>query len=185
MKQFKVEKPEFPDGQEPAYTEFEKRSLDRFHNWFLKTNSDYGSIQSTRPQTLGYAMHDSPVGLLIWITDKLLLWSDEYPWTSTELITWTLMHYWSGPTAPFIMYAENTPPAPYLRGSWADQYLQVPCGFSAFPKELGILPRSWAERVANVKFWREHPKGGHFAMWERPDELVGDLIEFYRYVWED
>jgi hypothetical protein len=70
-----------------------------------------------------------------------------------------------------------------IPGSWADKYLKMPCGFSAFPQELGILPRSWAEKVANVKFWREHPSGGHFAMHEKPNELVADLTEFYRTVW--
>lgn len=96
------------------------------------------------------------------------------------------MHYWPGPTTGFVIYAANSrPPAPYLRGSWADKYLAMPCGFSAFPKELGIMPRSWAETVANVRFWREHSAGGHFAMWEKPEELVGDLAEFFPNVWAD
>ena len=72
-----------------------------------------------------------------------------------------------------------------IPGSWADKYLAMPCGFSAFPNELGILPRSWAQQVANVKFWREHHSGGHFAMYERPDDLVADLIEFYGSVWRE
>ncbi|QKX54233.1 uncharacterized protein TRUGW13939_01318 [Talaromyces rugulosus] len=185
LNMFKTYKPAFPDGREPEYTEYEKHSLDRFHNWFLKTNLDYGAIQGARPQTLGYSMHDSPVGLLVWIWDKLRLWSDNYPWTPTELITWTLMHYWPGPTTGFVMYMENNPPAMMIQGSWADNYLEMPCGFSAFPNELGILPRSWAEKVANVKFWKEHPAGGHFAMHERPEELVADLVTFYRSVWVD
>lgn len=130
-------------------------------------------------------MHDSPVGLLVWIWDKLRLWSDNYPWTPTELITWTLMHYWPGPTPGYVIYMENNPPAMMIPGSWADKYLEMPCGFSAFPNELGILPRSWAQQVANVKFWREHHSGGHFAMYERPGDLVADLIEFYGSVWRE
>jgi hypothetical protein len=181
--QFKTFKPDFQPEEEPEYSEYEQHSLDRFHNWFLKENLDYGAIQAARPQTLGYAMHDSPVGLLVWIWDKLRLWSDNYPWTPTELITWTLMHYWPGPTPGYVIYTENNPPAMMIPGSWADTYLKMPCGFSAFPQELGILPRSWAEKVANVKFWREHPSGGHFAMHEKPNELVADLTEFYRTVW--
>jgi len=54
----RIYKPSF-FGQEPTYTDFEQRSFDRFYNWFLKTNNDYGAIQAARPQTLGYAMHDS------------------------------------------------------------------------------------------------------------------------------
>jgi pimeloyl-ACP methyl ester carboxylesterase len=183
--QFKTFKPDFRGRQEPEYSDFEKHSLDRFYNWFIKRNLDYGNIQAARPQTLGYAMHDSPVGLLVWIWDKLRLWSDNYPWSPTELITWTLMHYWPGPTPGYTIYMENNPPAMMIPGSWADKYLEMPCGFSAFPSELGILPRSWAEQVANVRFWREHPSGGHFAMHERPTELVADLIDFFGSVWDE
>lgn len=80
------------------------------------------------------------------------------------------------------MYTENHLPATMVEGTWAQEYLDVPCGFSAFPKELGIVPRSWAEKVAKVTFWREHDEGGHFAMYEKPEVLVGDMVEFYKSV---
>ena len=174
-------KPSFPDG-EPTYTPFEQHSLDRFQTWFMTTNGAYAYVQATKTQTLGYAMHDSPVGMLAWMMDKLSLWSDSYPWSPTELITWTLLHYFPGPTTGFMMYTENHLPATMVEGTWAQEYLDVPCGFSAFPKELGIVPRSWAEKVANVTFWREHDEGGHFAMYEKPEVLVGDMVEFYKSV---
>jgi len=176
-------KPSFPAG-EPTYTPFEQRSLDRYQNWFMKTNGAYAYIQATKPLTLGYALHDSPVGMLAWMMDKLYLWSDSYPFTPTELITWALLHYFPGPATGFMMYTENHLPATMVERSWAQEYLDVPCGFSAFPKELGIVPRSWAEKVANVKFWREHDEGGHFAMYEKPDELVADMVEFFKSVWQ-
>ena len=61
--------------------------------------------------------------------------------------------------------------------------MEVPTGVSAFPKEITVVPRGWAERVANVVAWWEHERGGHFAAWERPDELVGDIVPFFREFW--
>jgi hypothetical protein len=174
-------KPEFPTG-EPKYTEFERICLDRY-DWFQSSNSDYDRIQSSKPRTLGFAMHDSPVAMLAWMADKLFLWSDEYPWTPTEIITWTLLHYFPGPTTALQMYFENNPPATMVPGSFATKYLETPMGASAFPKELGIAPRSWAKTLGNVVFWREHSRGGHFAAYEKPEELSSDLIEFYHSVW--
>jgi microsomal epoxide hydrolase len=55
---------------------------------------------------------------------------------------------------------------------------------SAFPKETGLMPRAWAETKANITFWQEHDKGGHFAAYERPKEFAADLIKFYQSVWK-
>lgn len=129
-------------------------------------------------------MHDSPMGLLSYVADKLITWSDAYPWTPTELITWTLMNYFPGPTNGFLMYTENNPPANMVEGSWAAEYVTVPCGYSSLPKEIIMVPRAWAERVSNCVFYREHERGGHFAMYEVPEVLVGDCVEFFRGVWK-
>jgi hypothetical protein len=176
-------KPEFLLRKEPQYTEFEQLCLAR-NEWFTQTNNGYDILQSTKPRTLGFAMHDSPVGMLAWMADKLFLWSDDYPWTRDEIITWTLLHYFPGPTTGLYMYFENNPPELMVRDSFSFRYMETPMGFSAFPKELGIVPRSWAETLGNVVFWKNHEKGGHFAMYERPEEMVDDLTEFYRSVWE-
>ncbi len=71
-----------------------------------------------------------------------------------------------------------------VSGARAGEYLRVPTGVSAFAKEAEMVPRCWAERRANVVFWREHGRGGHFAAYEKPEELVGDLVEFFGAVWE-
>ncbi|KAK5234248.1 glycosylphosphatidylinositol anchor biosynthesis [Exophiala xenobiotica] len=180
MNMIMMPKPDF--DKEPEYTPFEKASLER-NAWFSQTQSAYLLLQGSKPRTLGFAMHDSPVGMLAWMADKVFVWSDAYPWTPTELITWTLLHYFPGPTTGFQMYKENDPAemAVALQGN---TYVKVPTGVSAFPKELGLMPRSWAERQANVVFWREHSSGGHFAAYERPEELAGDLIDFYKQVWK-
>lgn len=167
--------------EEPAYSEFEQARLKRHYEWFRKTNSGYGAAQGQKSATLGFAMHDSPVGMLAWMYDKLVVWTDKYPWTPKEIITWTLMHYFPGPTTSFMMYHENTYEG-LMAADWFNSYIKVPYGVSAFPKELAVMPRSWIDKVVNLKFYREHDAGGHFAMHEMPDELVTDMLEFYRLV---
>lgn len=171
----------FAEGQEPAYSEAEKARLERHYQWFRKTNQGYGAAQGQKSATLGFAMHDSPVGMLAWMYDKLVVWTDAYEWTPREVITWTLMHYFPGPTTSFMMYHENTYDT-LMAADWFNQYIKVPYGCSAFPKEIAMMPRSWVEKAANLKFFREHERGGHFAMHEKPDELVGDMVEFYNSV---
>jgi hypothetical protein len=171
----------FHNGEEPEYSSSEKARLERHYQWFRKTNSGYGQAQGQKSHALGMAMHDSPVGMLAWMYDKLVVWTDEYPWTPREIITWTLMHYFPGPTTSFMMYHENTYES-LMSSTFFNQKITVPYGVSAFPKELAVMPRSWVEKVTNLKFYREHERGGHFAMHEKPDELVGDMIEFYRSV---
>ena len=64
---------------------------------------------------------------------------------------------------------------------FANHYVRVPSGVSAFPKELLVVPRCWAETAMNVVWWKDHPEGGgHFAAYEKPEALTKDLIEFYR-----
>ena len=162
------------------YTSFEQRCLDRI-SWFMDTNADYNKIQWTKPRTLGFGFHDSPVAMLAWMADKLFIWSDSYPWTPTELITWTLLHYFNSPTTAMHMYKEISPPVEYE--DFEKRKVTIPCGASAFPKELGIVPRCWAEAAMNVQFWQEHERGGHFAAYEKPSELSGDMIQFFKSVW--
>ncbi|KAL8876626.1 MAG: hypothetical protein Q9192_008831, partial [Flavoplaca navasiana] len=168
-------KPEF--DKEPHYTDFEKRSIAR-HNHFSNYEFAYYRIQGEKPRTLGFALHDSPVGMLAWMMDKLFTWSDNYPWTPTELITWTLLHYFPGPTTPLHMYREND-----ASQRQEIPYESTPTGVSAFAGELEMVPRSWAEGTANIVFWQEHKKGGHFAAWENPEALAGDMVKFFRSVW--
>ncbi|KAI4275364.1 MAG: hypothetical protein L6R38_005885 [Xanthoria sp. 2 TBL-2021] len=169
-------KPKF--DKEPDYTDFEKRSIEQ-QNHFATAEFAYYTVQAEKPRTLGLAMHDSPVGMLAWMMDKLFTWSDNYPWTASELITWTLLHYFPGPTTPFHMYREND-----ASMKQETPYESTPTGVSAFAGEMEMVPRSWAEKTANIVFWQEHENGGHFAAWENPDALAGDMIKFFRTVWK-
>lgn len=173
-------KPDFET--EPEYTDFERRSLQQ-HEDFNTNGFAYYLVQNTKPRTFGFAMHDSPVGMLAWMADKLFTWSDAYHWSADELITWTLLHYFPGPTGGFQIYRENSA-TEMISGAEADIFLQTPTGVSAFAKEAEMVPRSWAERKANIAYWQEHDSGGHFAAYEKPDEFVDDLVKFFPSVWK-
>lgn len=155
--------------------------------WFFDSQSGYGQIQKTKPRTLGFAMHDSPVGMLAWMADKLLLWSDEYPWTKDEIITWTLMHYLPGPSTAFQMYRENLPvfESGEIPPSVESPYVNVPTGVSAFAKEVFMVPRGWAEKSFNLVEWREQPKGGHFPAYEQPHALAESIVSLAKAQWMD
>ncbi|KAJ6472488.1 Alpha/Beta hydrolase protein [Mycena sanguinolenta] len=145
-----------------------------------RTGMGYFREQSTKPQTLGYGLADSPVGLLAWIYEKLVAWTDKYPWDDDEVLTWISLYWFSraGPAASLRIYYEvvaedGVVPTPY--GS----HPTIPLGFSHFPGELVNLPRGWARRTGNVVFEQEHTMGGHFAAHEVPELLVGDLRKMF------
>lgn len=89
------------------YSDFEKKGLER-QKWFMEEGSGYHLLQRTKPQTIGYALSDSPVALLAWMYEKLHDWTDEYPWTDDELLTWISIYWFStaGPAATCRIYYE-------------------------------------------------------------------------------
>lgn len=159
-------------------TEDEKQGLQRTE-WFLKKGHGYNLEQSTRPHTLGVALADSPVALLAWIYEKLHDWTDSYPWTDDEVLTWISIYAFStaGADASVRIYYESatqTPRNPLLRD--ANKYFApVPLGMSMFPFDLLLPPTSWANTLGPVVFIKRHVDGGHFAAYERPERLVEDL----------
>ncbi|TFK52704.1 alpha/beta-hydrolase [Heliocybe sulcata] len=159
------------------YTDAERRSLDR-NKWFEQTQSGYFVEQSTQPQTLGYSLADSPVGLLAWMYEKLVHWTDKYEWDDDEVLTWVSIYWFSraGPAASLRIYYE------FMHASDSHDSTRVgsiPLGVSHFPAEIVSPPRSWIRTVGNVVFQSEHTAGGHFAAFERPRELVDDLRKMY------
>ncbi|KAL0958924.1 hypothetical protein HGRIS_014240 [Hohenbuehelia grisea] len=157
------------------YTAGEKTSIQR-RQWFRQIGSGYFAEQSTQPQTLGYSLADSPAGLLAWIYEKLVNWTDEYPWTDDEVLTWISIYWFSraGPAASVRIYFEIT-----QAGESTTASPKVPIGLSYFPREIGGVPRQWNRNGANVVFEGEHERGGHFAAFERPEDLVGDLHKMF------
>ncbi len=143
----------------------------------------YQSIQGTKPQTLGYGLNDSPVGLCAWIVEKFRTWSDcngnpENAYTKDQLLS-NVMIYWITQTinSSTRLYYEQRH-HPWLLAK--DEKITVPTGFAAFPKELARPPREWAERAYNVQRWTPMTSGGHFAAMEKPQLLVDDVRAFFR-----
>jgi len=138
---------------------------------FQTQGDGYFRVQSTRPQTLGYGLADSPVGMLAWIYEKLVKWSDSYPWTDEEVLTWVSIYWFSraGPAASVRIYHEVN----FMDLLLVD--VTVPVGASYFPKELGQTPRAFFHARSNVVFASEHDSGGHFAAYEKP-EVLADVL---------
>ncbi|KAF8189935.1 Alpha/Beta hydrolase protein [Mycena galopus ATCC 62051] len=162
---------------EPALTDKEKAGLDRT-SWFQKSGVGYLSQQSTQPQTLGYSLADSPAGLLAWIYEKLVLWSDAYAWEDDEVLTWISIHWFSrsGPTASLRIYFEVDIGSAF---STPNPRPTIPLGISRFPKDILVLPKSWIQEMGNIVFDAEHESGGHFAAYEQPQRLADDLRKMF------
>ncbi|KAI2637555.1 microsomal epoxide hydrolase [Xylaria nigripes] len=168
------------------YTKTEREGQKR-STWFHKEGYGYNLEQSTKPQTLGYALADSPVACLAWIYEKLHDWTDNYPWTDDEVCTWVSIYWFStaGPAASVRIYYEakhsSNPDRPNkLTPFETRKYTPgVKIGYSHFPKELHVLPTSWMRTLGSLVFQRAHKDGGHFAAWERPDDLIQDLRDMF------
>jgi len=134
----------------------------------------YFKEQSTQPQTVGYSLADSPAGLLAWIYEKLVRWTDSYPWTDDEVLTWISIYWFSraGPAASVRIYYEVTDGGGAITdGAWSS----IPLGLSYFPKEIAVVPKLWVRAIGNVVHESDHERGGHFAAFERPEDLAGDV----------
>lgn len=176
----------YPNGSEdwstmsPAEQEF-----GQFIQQWWYTEGAYNMMHSTKPQTLGYGLNDSPVGLASWIIEKFNTWSDnkgniENSFTKDELLT-NIMIYWVTQTinTSIRTYLENAR-ASYAgpEGPESAQRVEVPTGVASFPGEAPV-PREWAERMVNVQRFTKMPKGGHFAAMEEPELWVNDLRTFF------
>jgi microsomal epoxide hydrolase len=174
-----------PKDDDPAtLTEAERDALAAMEEW-RRTGVGYQAIQGTKPQSLGYGLEDSPVGLAGWITEKFHAWSDchgdiERSFTKDQLLT-NITTYWVTKTATSStrLYYEQQEAS---GGGRPQRYVTVPTGVARFPAELGRVPRRWAERRYNITHWTQHPRGGHFAAMEVPDLFVDDVRTFFRTV---
>ena len=146
----------------------------------------FARLQSTRPQTVAYALNDSPAGLAAWIVEKFRSWSDcdgdvEKVYSKDELLT-NITVYWVTQTisSSVRIYYEAFYGNPWVlkRG----ERVEVPCAVALFPKDPYQVVREWAERSLNVQRWTEMPAGGHFAAMEQPQLLVDDIRAFFRHL---
>ncbi len=139
----------------------------------------YSKEQSTRPQTLGYGLVDSPVGQMAWIVEKFCAWMDcdgnpENVLSRDELLDNVMLYWVTGAGASSArLYWES------FRG-WGDpQRVELPTGVASFPCEILPSPRSWCEPVFNITHWTTMPRGGHFAAFEQPELYVDDVRAFF------
>ena len=146
---------------------------------FRLAGSGYSAIQSTRPQTVGYGLTDSPAGQLGWIAEKFGEWTDGgLSAVDRDQMLTNISVYWltrtAGSSARLYYEAARSrasgPPAPST----------APTGVAVFPEEIAAPVRRLAEQTNNIVHWSEFDRGGHFAAMEEPDLLIGDVREFFR-----
>ncbi|WP_176593555.1 epoxide hydrolase family protein [Sphingobium sp. EM0848] len=136
----------------------------------------YSTQQSTRPQTLGYALADSPVGQAAWIYEKFQAWTDNEgepeQALSRDAMLDTIMLYWltDSAAASARLYWES------FRSAFGNAPISLPVACSIFPREMRRPPRRWAERVfSDIIYWNRAAKGGHFAAFEQPEHFVAEV----------
>jgi pimeloyl-ACP methyl ester carboxylesterase len=169
-------------GSRPL-SEEEKNYLEQNRRWW-QAEGGYKAVQATKPQTVGYGLNDSPVGLAAWVLEKWRSWSDckgdlesrfdrdfllatlTLLW-ATETITSSMRYYYDdrrmGPVGP-------------------EDFVSVPTAMAVFANEYvaeGIPPRELVERLYNLRRWTVMPRGGHFAAQEEPKLLAQDIAAFF------
>ncbi|WEV28382.1 alpha/beta fold hydrolase [Streptomyces sp. 71268] len=145
---------------------------------FWRHRAAYAKQQATRPQTIGYSLVDSPVGLLAWILDKFAEWSDTgdspFETISRDRVLDDVTLYWltrTGASAARIYYESHASLDPELR-------VDVPSAITMYPRDVEKCPRPWAqERYRHLVRWRTPESGGHFPSLEVPEYFVQDLRE--------
>jgi len=163
-------------------TEEEKRYLGELNHW-LKEETGYQWIQGTRPQTLAFALADSPVGLAAWLVEKFRAWTDcggdpANAISRDDMLADITLYWATGAIGSSFWpyYARMHGPWPIPEGAIA-----VPTGYAEFPKEILRPPRSVAARVfTDIRRWSVMEKGGHFAALEQPEALAREIREFFR-----
>ncbi|WP_219824103.1 epoxide hydrolase [Actinokineospora auranticolor] len=171
-----------PIADEDTLTVAEREFLEREEEW-ERREGGYGAIQSTKPQTLGYGLTDSPAALAAWLLEKWRAWSDsqgdpERAVTRDFLLT-TLTLFWAGGcvTETLRDYFDNAQ-SPLT----ADDRVRCPTAVTLFPSEYthgSTPPRSWAERLYPIHRWTPMTAGGHFAAVEQPRALATDIAAFF------
>lgn len=162
----------------------ERKYLGELKRW-LAEETGYSQQQGTRPQTLAFAMTDSPVGLAAWIVEKMRAWSDcggnvESVFSQDEMLANIGLYWFTGAIGSSFW--------PYYARQHAEAWpipegrtVAVPMGYCEFPAEIVRPPRILAERTfTDIRRWSTMPRGGHFAAMEQPEALADEIRAFYR-----
>ena len=162
-------------------SEDERRYLGELESW-LKEEVGYQWIQGTRPQTLAFALSDSPVGLAAWFAEKFRAWTDcngdpRNALTMDEMLGDISLYWFTN-----CIGASFWPYYARMHGPWPiDGRIGVPTGYCEFPREILRPPREAAARVfTDIRRWTVMNRGGHFAALEQPQALAHEIGEFFR-----
>jgi epoxide hydrolase len=147
-----------------------------------RTNSAYSQIQATRPQTLGYSLVDSPVGLCAWILEKVWTWSDHqgdlWEVLSPDQVLDNITLYWltrTGASSARLYWESIAEVTAWFTRPGGDR-ITVPTGCTVFPQEIPRPFRRWAEpRFPSIVHWGEPERGGHFGAWEQPELFISEV----------
>ena len=147
-----------------------------------RTNSAYSQIQATRPQTLGYSLVDSPVGLCAWILEKVWTWSDHqgdlWEVLSPDQVLDNITLYWltrTGGSSARLYWESIAEVTAWFTRPGGDR-ITVPTGCTVFPQEIPRPFRRWAEpRFPSIVHWGEPERGGHFGAWEQPELFISEV----------
>jgi pimeloyl-ACP methyl ester carboxylesterase len=179
-----LEYPPYTGPGSPPLSEAEREYVAHVERWDA-TERGYSAIQSTKPQTVGYGLNDSPAGLAAWLLEKWRSWTDSGgdldARFSRDFLLTTVTLYWVTRTINSSMrdYFDNrwfgTPLGP-------DDFVDVPTGFAVFANHFvpeGAPPREYVERLYDVRQWTPMPRGGHFAPVEQPELVARDIAALF------
>lgn len=165
------------EAESTALSDLERVSAD---------GSAYSAMHTTRPQTTGYALVDSPAALCAWITEKFWQWTDNngdlYSVIDRDRVLDNLMIYWVTQTGASSarLYWESFSEIHAVFTNAIVDTIDVPVGASIFPREVPRISQRWAERrFTKIVQWREHTRGGHFAAMEQPQLLLTDIRDLF------
>ena len=172
-----------PDGPQ---TQEEKDWQNKFDKDQIMQDG-YRTQQATKPQTLSYSMMDSPVGIAAWILEKMYFWSDlknkdlESIYSKDILLANIMVYIITKTfnTASWIYYGRREEGGRFFPKNFTQ--IKTPTGIAMFPAEMSEWPpKSYLDRIFNIKQLTKMPKGGHFAAMEQPDLLIQDVVKFAR-----
>jgi pimeloyl-ACP methyl ester carboxylesterase len=168
---------DIPEDEQASFSTVEKERAQRLQN-FLAHGNGYFQIQATRPQTLSYALADSPAGQLAWIVEKFKEWTNsahelpEDAISRDDILTDVSVYWFTGTAASAAnLYYESMHSADWPTPS------EVPTGVAVFAEDIAI--RRYAEQANNIVHWSDFDTGGHFAALETPGLLVQDIRAFF------
>jgi pimeloyl-ACP methyl ester carboxylesterase len=170
-----------PPPPEPDQTP-EERAWRRAVTAFFAAERAYFDEQSTKPQTVAFALSDNPLGTAAWIVEKLKGWSDstnelEPPFTKDQVLTNVMLYLVSNAVGTSVWFYRGFVDDPPGAGR-----VMVPTGFASFPREMPHLnpPQTVLARSVNLAHYTKMLRGGHFAFWEQPELMVADVRQFFR-----